>query len=163
MSNLAFDRGFALSSGGGIDNFQVIVKKTDQVLTEETTLQNDTDLKFTGNINRAYTIWFWMISSSTIGIDLDYGWSIPSGATMLRGTTPIMFRNTTGYSIATDGTTEVNLGTAGETVLTGVGFGYRVLIGGTAGDVQFQGAQEVSSTDDTTIRAGCSMLVFESD
>jgi hypothetical protein len=132
------------------------VRKTaDQSVTSSTTLINDTHLKFAVAANETYIfqVFIWAYSANTTP-DLKLTITGPSGST-------IAFSPSTYYATA-DGTTALGtVNTGGGSFNTFVDANERnqlyfgsILNGGTAGDLQFQWAQNTSSATATTVKAG---------
>ena len=135
------------------DNPRVISKTADQTVNNSTTLVNDTDLVVPLLANRKY-YWFMRVrfkSDSTP--DLKISWTVPSGATG-------------GRRREINNATEVSYGTSsnwsGSTGVDRQGYaaGY-VETGGTAGNLQFQWAQNTADVSDTKVYKGSVFTVFD--
>jgi len=140
-----------------------IVKSVDETIQSSSTLHDDDELFFNGQIDKTYWILMAMILDSGSTPDFKFAFSAPAGATVTRAdaNTQILFRNTTGYNFTVDATSSTFLQTAG-----GVGqWGWTFMceMGGTAGDVNYQWSQNVSTASDTTVKRGATMVVWESD
>lgn len=144
-------------SGGTGQTFARVVKKIDETINSSTVLQDDDELFVALNANKIYTwlLLFYVNSGATP--DFKYAFSIPAGATGLRMDVSQFFvvddENTSAI------TTTVNFGTA-TPVKSSSNWG-RVIMGGTAGNLQMQWAQLNSNAGDTTVEAGSLLVVWE--
>ena len=135
------------------DNPRVISKTADQTVNNTSTLVNDNDLFVPLLANRKY-YWFSRVrfkSDSTP--DLKISWTVPSGATG-------------GRRREINNATEVSYGTSsnwsGSTGVDRQGYaGGYVETGGTAGNLQFQWAQNTADLSDTTVYKGSVFTVFD--
>jgi len=148
---------WAAAAGGGL-TFAKDVKPADETVTSTTTLQDDDDLVITPNINKTYGYMLMCMFTSDTPAGFRYAASIPSGATMTRvagqnwnstleGTMEDM---TTAKSVTTSGTFNHIIQVVG-----------RLIMGGTAGDVNFQWAQNISDAADTTVQEGAFWIWWE--
>lgn len=135
------------------DNPRIILKTADQTVNNSTTLVNDTHLVVPLLANRRY-YWFMRLrfeSDSTP--DIHFTWTVPSGATG-------------GRRREINNATEVGYGTvstwSGSTGVTRQGYaGGYVETSSTAGNLQFQWAQDVADASDTTVLIGSVFTVFD--
>jgi len=156
---LLTNEAFAYQEPGGNDYFAVIVKQTDESLADSTTLQDDDELKVTLEANKVYS---WeariFITADSNTPDIRWAMDAPAGATIRY--------NDVGWD--SDRAFLTGDGIVGDDYLGGIGarettfelHGY-VIMGGTAGDLQFQWAQAISHADNVTVKKGSSLKVWE--
>jgi len=145
----------------GGKTFAAIVKSVDEIINNSSTLQDDDELFFEAKANKAYFVSFFLIQhSESSAPNFKTGWSIPSGATMIDGASPISYRGTTGAVFVTDSTVAKTLTTSLGSRSNG--FCFQLLIGATAGTVNFQWAQGNATAEDSTCQRGATLLVWES-
>lgn len=140
-----------------------LYKSTDQGYTNDISLNNDTTLKFTATANTKYRVQLFAVATGSNG-NIKLAWAVPSGASALR-----MVLGPAASSTSRDDTnmrtgahllgTEVVYGLANDTLYTSIREEFVVTVGATAGDVTLQHAQNVSSADQTIMRAGSFMIV----
>ena len=146
----------------GTDNSGIntlVEKNADQVVNNSSTLQDDTDLNFTMAANTAYAVEASIRYTSTSAApDFKYAFTIPAGATMnLLGQG---FTNTTTISncrINASGTACTLTGAvAPDWTISIIGI---VQTAGTAGDFQFQWAQNSANANDTIVKKNSWMKI----
>ena len=139
-----------------------IVKQTTETIQSSETLQDDDELVFAGIASKTYYIVMAMIINSGTTPDFKFAFSVPTGATIIRADTDntILFRQTIGYDFATDSTVAKFLQTGGN--VGQWGWTFMVEMDTTAGDIQYQWAQNTSTASDTSVLRGATMMVFES-
>jgi hypothetical protein len=153
-STAATGLAWATAASGGA-TVKSVRKSSNQSVTSSTTLVNDSQLKFAVEANTTYifNIWLWVYAADGTP-DIKLTVTGPSGST-------IAYSPSTYYATA-DGTTAlgtVNVG--GGTFSAFVDANERnqlyfgsISNGATAGDLQFQWAQNTSSGTSTTVKAG---------
>jgi len=161
------DRFVGIPVSGSAQIFDVnpmfIAKQTDQSTVNNIVLIDDDELVFAGEANKTYVIWMMGIIVTPSVADMDFAWSVPAGATCVsNANSGIIWRGTSNQLIETDRTVESLLGGSGTNKLQ-FGFIFIVQMGGTAGDVQYQFAQNVTNATNTTMKAGSAMIVFEAN
>lgn len=130
-------------SVAGVGQVQLVRKSTDESVTSSTTLQNDNHLFLPVVANATYDLFLMCIFSGDTAGDIKFAWSVPSG-TVLR------WVDQTGTSgIATD--TDFYSAPGGSTQV-GFQIWATVVTSSTAGNVQFQWAQNASSATATIVR-----------
>jgi len=149
---------FASQELSGNDYF-VVVKQTDESLANNTTLHDDVELKVTLDAHKVYS-WEARIFTTADSSTPDIRWAMdaPAGATIRY--------NDFGWD--SDQAFFTGDGRVGDEHLGGIGarettfelHGY-VIMGGTAGDLQFQWAQAESHVDNVTVNKGSSLKVWE--
>jgi len=139
-------------------------KASDQTVTV-TTLTNDTDLVVPVLANEVWMIDTYLLIDSNATADFKCTWTVPAGATMkwapvsyVAGT--IWWMTSTGASTtallnATDVDTSYQSLSAGN--INGINIKSIAVIGGTAGNVQFQWAQ-VAASANTILKAGSCLI-----
>jgi len=144
----------AIESG---NTFARVVKKVDEVKNSDTTFADDTEIFFTGRANRTYHwifLWESFINSTA---DMKIRWTDPAGASGnavsnaqdwdMNGT---IIRSATS-TIVLSGNNQVRFYEDHGTFL----------MGATAGDINFQWAQNVSNAGDVSILRGSLLVVWE--
>lgn len=140
-----------------------IYKGTDQGYTSDTSLNNDTVLKFTATANTKYRVELFAIVSGTNG-NIKLAWSTPSGSTGLRSVL-----GPAANSVSRDDTnmrtgahlfgTEITYGLNSDSLYTAIREHFVISVGANAGDVILQHAQNVSSAGQTIMRAESYMVI----
>jgi len=143
------------SSGGTGQTFARVVKSVDDVINSDTTLQDDSELKFTPNINKTYQVTLWLFYQSGSTPDIKIAMAFPSGATG--------FRHNSNFNLSANATTSWTTaqqpGTNG--ALQWQPFTGFVIMGATAGDINIQFAQRISDAGDTTMKQGSLLVAWE--
>lgn len=132
---------------------QVFCRKTaDESLSSTTTLQNDDALLWAVRTGAVYIMHLWVLYNSGTTPDFKLGFSVPAGTTMAWGwfgsdPTPAVV-NAGPYS---ESSSTAAGGIGANQWLHAHGF---ITTAGTAGNVNFQWAQNTSDGTSTTVRAG---------
>ncbi|KND38489.1 hypothetical protein [Streptomyces acidiscabies] len=127
----------------GVGQVQLVRKSADESVTSSTTLQNDNHLLLPVVATATYDLFLMCIFSGDTAGDIKFAWSVPSG-TVLR------WVDQTGASgVATD--TDTYSAPGGSTQV-GFQIWATVVTSSTAGNVQFQWAQNASSATATIVR-----------
>ncbi len=151
---------FQCAAGGGL-TYAAVVKSADESIQSSTTLQDDDELTFAVSANKEYYVYNTLFyTGESLSVALKYAFTVPSGATMLDGSNAIYIRGINYTSFDDDSTTTRN--SPGSTVLRGATTLHKLSIGGTAGNVTLQWAQDISTAEDMTVKAGSTLLVWES-
>ena len=134
-------------------------KSSDQTVTSSTTLVNDTQLKFAVAANETYIFQAWLYTYAADGTpDIKTTFTGPAGSTVLWSSSQVIF-NASG---ATTLTVVAPGGTVGDFFvdanLRAIQLYGTILNGSTAGDVQLQWAQNTSSANGTSVKAGSSIF-----
>jgi hypothetical protein len=140
-----------------------IYKGTDQGYTSDTSLNNDSVLKFAASASTKYRVELFAIVSGNNG-NIKMAWSVPSGSTGLRSVLGPAANSTsrddtnmrTGAHLYG---TEIVYGLASDANYTSIREHFVITIGATPGDVTLQHAQNVSSVDQTIVRGNSYMVV----
>jgi hypothetical protein len=140
-----------------------IYKEVDQGYNSDTSLNNDTILKFTAEANTKYRVELFAFVSGTAG-DIVLAWSVPAGANGLR--------SVLGPASSSTNRDDTNMRTGAHQFATSVAYGlnsegsyasvqerFVISIGATGGVVQLQHAQEVSNAAQTVLRGNSYMVV----
>jgi hypothetical protein len=140
-----------------------VYKGTDQGYTSDTTLNDDTVLKFTALPNTKYRIQLYAYCSGTGG-NIKLAWKTPSGSTALRAVLGPAANSTnrddTNVRVGAHGlTTEVAYGLNSDTLLVCIQETFVLTMGSTGGDVVLQHAQGTSSAAQTVMRGQSFMIV----
>lgn len=146
------------------DNFQMTMhtlarKSVDETVNNSAALQNDDHLFFSVAANEVWFVQAWLVIDSGATPDIKFGWTLPAAATMrwgfiggdqATGTVPGWHWSAgVGTVLATTGTlTQAGSG-AGSAI--GTAFAGIAAIGGTAGTVQLQWAQNTANVSDTKV------------
>lgn len=145
-----------LMAAGGGKTFAKVVKSSDETRQSDTTLTDDSQLLFTPTINKTYSGYITLFYESGATPDFKLACTIPSGATAhrLEGLWAANADNQvsdfeTSYFIAmTSGTRSTQLP-------------FKLIMSSTAGDFNFQWAQNTSDASDTKVLAGSLLVVWE--
>ena len=141
---------------GGGKTFAALVKPADETITNDSTLSDDDTLFFSANANKTYGIYMQVFGRSVGAADLKYAISIPSGATAKKGQAAWQSDN---FAPTIDFTTAEFLITLGDDRVFSIRA--RVIVGGTAGTIAFQWAQNTSDAGNTTIHEGSYLIAWE--
>jgi hypothetical protein len=149
--------GLAWKTSGSGNTFARIIKLEDETISSDSTLSNDSEILVSLSANKTYAfelILFFVTEATT---DLKMTFSAPSGSDGDYNTV----RNIIGgfpINNKTFGTTVVFDGTGGGSWAFVFG---KVSTGETAGDLNFQWAQNASGGTNTIVKQGSSMIVWE--
>lgn len=131
-----------------------------QSVTSSTTLVNDTQLSLAVAANAVYKVELELVYDGDTAGDLKTGWTTPAGATI--GDAIALGLSTTAAA-ATDDITSgssaaPSFGALGAGVKCALKFDFILTTAATAGTLQFQWAQNASSTTATIMHAGSSLV-----
>jgi len=136
--------------------FARIIKTVDETINNNDTLQDDNELFVALLANTNYSFLLYLISISSAVADIKTAFSLPAGATgeiltnvMRAGGSVPMADITTEDSHTSDGTNSLN------------SFFGKVNMGGTAGNMQLQWAQNTAEVSNTSVLQGSLLLVWE--
>lgn len=145
---------------------QVLFKNADQAYSNDTSLNDDTVLKFTAAINSVYRVELFAMISGASGGDVKVAWTVPSGATGLRSClgpadTSTTRNNTTMQVGAHPFASEIGYGLSATEPTLPIGLQERFILttAGTGGLVVFRHAQRTSNATQTIVRASSYMIV----
>ena len=142
-----------------IPTIKTVRKSADQSVTSSTTLVNDTHLKFAVAANETYIFQLWLFVYAADGTpDIKVTCTGPSGSTVLWSSSQVIFNaagSTTLTSVNTSGVSADLFVDANNRAIQLYG---TIANGATAGDLQFQWAQNTSSANSTTVKAGSSIF-----
>jgi len=138
---------------------KTVRKSSDQTVTSSTTLVNDSQLKFAVAASETYIFQAWLYTYAADGTpDIKVTFTGPSGSTVFWSSSQVIFTGggATTLTVVAPGATAADFY---------VDANYRaiqlygtILNGGTAGDLQFQFAQNTSSANGTSVKAGSSLF-----
>jgi len=140
--------------------FAKVVKSADETVTNSSVLQDDNELFFTPAINKSYNAIMWVslqASSVTPQADFKYALSLPTGAIAERGRESWSSTNARDTQDATTSQSP----SVSSTDIKWLAIPYRIVMGGTAGNIIFQWSQDVARNNDMTVLKGSLLLVFE--
>jgi hypothetical protein len=140
-----------------------IYKSTDQSYSSDTTLNDDTVLKFSVVANTKYRVQLYAMATGAGG-NIKFAWSVPSGATGVRAVTGPAANSTsrddTNVRIGVHNfSSEIIYGLNSVSTYAGIQETFVIAIGANAGTVTLQHAQSASSVDPTVMRASSFMIV----
>lgn len=153
----------------GIGARSFVRKTADESLTSNTTLQNDDALTLAVAANATYTFRVWMLAvdATDANGDIKFGFTFPTGATchfsgkgphsLLAGGGAFGDGEYIGRNTATSGSTIASYGLS--TSIVGIELTGLLIVGGTAGNLQLQWAQNASDANATTVQAGSFMTL----
>ena len=136
--------------------FTKIVKTADESVNNSEVLQDDDELFFTPTINKTYYIQYFAYAEATAVADFKEAWTIPTGATMTRFSGDW---DTQVKDAVTDTTTPVSKGM--NTLVRTYTYYMRLIMDSTAGNVNFQFAQNTQEVSDTKCLKGATIIVYE--
>ncbi len=143
--------------GGGGETFARVVKKVDETVTNSNTLQDDDELFFTPSINKTY--WGYIIIYLVSGSVPDYrfNFTLPTGATGEKMIDSGLWRNTVQ---STQDITSVESEATTAALQTFANY-FRIIMGSTAGDVNYQFSQQTINAGATITKQGSTLVVYE--
>jgi hypothetical protein len=134
---------------------KTVRKSSDQTVTSSTTLVNDSQLKFAVAANETYIFEAWLYTYAADGTpDIKVTFTGPSGSTVLWSSSQVIFNagGSTTLTVVSAGGTAADLFV--DSNLRAIQLYGSILNGATAGDLQFQFAQNTSSANGTSVKAG---------
>lgn len=140
--------------------FSKTVKNVDEIINDDSTLQDDDVLKFTPTINKVYSFMLVLIfQTDSASSGFRYALSLPTGATAgwISGTEK--WASVTEQPLV-DATATLFL-TLGSTATQIVETAGKIEMSSTAGDINVQWAQFTPIMTDTTLEAGSYFVVWE--
>lgn len=145
---------FQAAAGGSGLTFARVFKQSDETVNNSTTYIDVADFNFAATANKMYHIYLMIYHTSNSTPDIKFRPTVPSGATfdILYGD----WQSNVASDILQD---EINPATNGTIQLTPTTI--RVLVGGTAGDIDIQFAQDTANASNTTVHLGSIMLVWQ--
>lgn len=142
----------------------IVPKAATEPLTASTTMQNDDELFASVAANATYSVMLHLFHDAATAADITIGWSGPTGATMNWGAVVAHVNETSSGTV-----TQVSMQTRIISEVQDIGGGastgtYSVVHGtlitsSTAGTLNFQWAQRVSSATPTNVRAGSCLIL----
>lgn len=151
---------FQAAGAGNDPRIIIVVKSADEIVNNSSTLQNDDELLFAGVANTKYHLILLMrIKSGTVP-NYKRVFTVPTGATITGRAANSSWTTAIG-SVEEDYTTPVSMFTNGTSFVDVSELHAYVSIGGTAGNVVFQWAQDTATVGDTTTFQGSILLVFK--
>jgi hypothetical protein len=145
-----------LTSGATVKSVR---KSSDQTVTSSTTLVNDSQLKFAVAASETYIFQAWLYTYAADATpDIKTTFTGPSGSTVFWSSSQVIY--------LANGSTTLTVVAPGGTVgdffvdsnLRAIQLYGTILNGATAGDVQLQWAQNTSSANGTSVKAGSSIF-----
>ncbi len=152
---------WSTAAGGSGLTFAKIVKTIDETIQSDSTLSDDSVLKFTPTINKVYIMQFFFFHKSGSTPDIKLGFSIPTGSTIrwTGGGSVIEWRSGSIAGFTIDAETPVALSSTGAD--SSNAWYLKLVMGSTAGDCALQWAQNLSTATDTTVQKGSMLIVWE--
>lgn len=147
--------GLAWATPAVAPTIKSVRKSSDQTVTSSTTLVNDSQLKFAIEASATYTFQAWLyVYAADATPDIKVTFTGPSGSTLFWSSSQVIFLangSTTLTVVAPGGTTGDFFVDSNLRVVQLYG---SILNSTTAGDVQLQFAQNTSSANGTSVKAG---------
>lgn len=138
---------------------KTVRKSADQSVTSSTTLVNDTHLKFAVAANETYIFQLWLYTYAADGTpDIKLTCAGPAGSTVLWSSSQVIFNAAAATTLTSVNTSGVSADLFVDANNRAIQLYGTIANGGTAGDLQFQWAQNTSSANSTTIKAGSSIF-----
>lgn len=135
-------------------------KTADQSMNTQTTPQNDTELLKSVAANTTYVVEGMVFATSTsVAPDIKVAFTVPTGATMTIGYVAGESTATRADFLSVSGTAGGDI-PIGANVVTCIKISGTVVVGSTAGNVQFQWSQFTSNGTNTTVKAGSFISVY---
>ena len=134
-------------------------KSSDQTVTSSTTLINDSQLKFAVAANETYIFQAWLYTFAADGTpDIKVTFTGPAGSTVLWSSSQVIFNAAaaTTLTVVAPGATTADLFV--DANLRAIQLYGTISNSTTAGDLQFQFAQNTSSANGTSVKAGSSIF-----
>jgi hypothetical protein len=147
--------GLAWATPAAAPTVKTVRKSSDQTVTSSTTLVNDSQLKFAVAANETYIFEAWLYTYAADGTpDIKVTFTGPSGSTVLWSSSQVIFNagGATTLTVVSPGGTAADLFV--DANLRAIQLYGSIANGGTAGDLQFQFAQNTSSANGTSVKAG---------
>ena len=138
---------------------KTVRKSSDQSVTSSTTVVNDSQLKFAVAANETYIFQAWLYTYAADGTpDIKVTFTGPSGSTVLWSSSQVIFNagGSTTLTVVSAGATTADLFV--DSNFRAIQLYGTILNSSTAGDLQFQWAQNTSSANSTTVKAGSSIF-----
>lgn len=145
-----------LTSGATVKSVR---KSSDQTVTSSTTLVNDSQLKFAVAASETYIFQAWLYTYAADGTpDIKVTFTGPAGSTVLWSSSQVIFNagGSTTLTVVSAGGTAADLFV--DSNLRAIQLYGTISNGVTAGDLQFQFAQNTSSANGTSVKAGSSIF-----
>ena len=146
----------AASSGATVKSVR---KSADQTVTSSTTLVNDSQLKFAVGASETYIFQAWLYTYAADGTpDIKVTFTGPAGSTVFWSSSQVIFNagGATTLTVVSPGATTADLFV--DANLRAIQLYGTILNSTTAGDVQLQWAQNTSSANGTSVKAGSSIF-----
>jgi hypothetical protein len=152
------DAGLKYCNNGNIHSFEtIVVKPSDEPISSNATLQDDNDFVYAVTANGVYEAEYFVLYNSPTTADFQYTFTLPSGASGYKASVSSPIATTscsdTSSSITNNSITQINNNVGGSGNVCSLRIYTLVLVGGTAGNVQFRWAQAVSDAGNTTVLA----------
>jgi hypothetical protein len=142
-----------------IPTIKTVRKSADQSVTSSTTLVNDTHLKFAVAANETYIFQLWLFTYAADGTpDIKVTCTGPSGSTVLWSSSQVIFNAAAATTLTSVNTSGVSADLFVDANNRAIQLYGTISNGATAGDLQFQWAQNTSSANSTTVKAGSSIF-----
>jgi len=138
---------------------KTVRKSSDQTVTSSTTLVNDSQLLFAVAANETYIFQAWLYTYAADGTpDIKVTFTGPAGSTVFWSSSQVIFNagGSTTLTVVAPGATTADLFV--DSNLRAIQLYGTILNGGTAGNLQFQFAQNTSSANGTSVKAGSSIF-----
>ena len=140
------------------NTFARVVKKVDQTVNNSTVLVDDDELFVLLDANKIYTFLSVTYLISAPVTNFKHNWNIPTGATG-NHTAAAWASNVTQNATALEpGGIGISVGDTTIQMVMTLG---RIIMGGTAGNLQYEFAQNVATAIDTKCLQGSSLVVWE--
>ena len=138
------------------------IKTSDQSVTSSTTVVNDTALVVAMPATGTYFFECFVEYDGGTGgsSDIKFNWAVPTSATLRYTMTTRNLSNNPVAGDATTGSTTNTASSGGAGVLRAIGMVGSLVMAGTAGNLQFQWAQNTSSATSTIVHAQSMMLLY---
>jgi len=145
------------NSGGGVALGNVI-QSVDESRTNDTTLSDALEMLFPLEINSTYMMITYFFIDGSASFDLKSRWTLPTDVTSDSLTGTSVWRNQ--ESNTQDSSSTIATGVNGVPIQYYVN-AFRIITGSTAGNIQWQFAQNTSGATPTTIKQGSMLVIYK--
>jgi len=147
---------WAAAGGGSGQTFGRVVKKVDETVNNSETLQDDDELFMALDINAVYGFYLMVIMNSGAVPDFKYDFNVPSGAAGIKISGSW---SSSGESVVRNFGSDITVTTDAQNEI--VNCTGRCTMGGTAGNLQMEWAQENQTVADTKVILGSYLVVWK--
>jgi hypothetical protein len=138
-----------------------VIKGSDQSVTSNAVLQNDTALFLSVLANASYLFWCYLDFEGASGAGIQWQWAVPSGASLRYMPSYANISGTVTVGTTAADSTNLSSNGGGAAVLKGITMTGSLLTGSTAGTLQLEWAQGSSSSTPTIVHAQSFLALWQ--